>query len=233
MARNAAQPRLATRSPQQASSLATAAAQLIAAQASAGLVGVVIAAGAIAAAFALYSKYKATASKQEVPTFEQGGQLVGGYVEGPRHSQQGILLRDRARAFYEIEGGEFVTNRKATRKHRHLLEAINSDRLNSINTDRLPDYFAGAIDRSSVHLRGLRDLAGKVTPPPVPSTDYRPAPLDRDSIAERLEQATAAAAERVAQTIENRPIFLTDPKTGKVTEYTLKPLKRSKKTVSR
>ena len=55
--------------------------------------------------------------------YAHGGQLDGGVAQGPRHPQGGIkVLGGRA----EIEGGEFITNRRSTASNIDLLEFINS-----------------------------------------------------------------------------------------------------------
>ena len=67
------------------------------------LIPFVVALGAIQAA---------TIAATPIPKFEKGG-----LVKGPRHSQGGVLA--------ELEGDEYITNRKATKRNRPLLEAIN------------------------------------------------------------------------------------------------------------
>lgn len=53
--------------------------------------------------------------------FEQGG-----VVNGPSHSEGGVPFTVQGRAGYEMEGGEFIVNKKATAMHRDLLERINN-----------------------------------------------------------------------------------------------------------
>lgn len=67
-------------------------------------------------------------ASQPVPKFEKGG-LVGkpisdGLLSGKPHSAGGVLL--------EAEGGEFIINRKATKNHLPLLEAINDGSISDI-----------------------------------------------------------------------------------------------------
>ena len=49
----------------------------------------------------------------------------GGMVNGPSHSQGGVPFTVQGQSGYEMEGGEFIINKKATAMHRDLLERIN------------------------------------------------------------------------------------------------------------
>ena len=69
-------------------------------------------------------------SKQEFekpPKFEEGGQIPagGGLITGRRHSHGGVKFRAGGR-LNEAEGGEFIVNRKATRRFLPQLHAINA-----------------------------------------------------------------------------------------------------------
>ena len=50
----------------------------------------------------------------------------GGVVNGPSHEQGGVPFTIQGQSGYEMEGGEFIVNKKATAMHRDLLERINS-----------------------------------------------------------------------------------------------------------
>ena len=50
----------------------------------------------------------------------------GGMVSGPSHSEGGVPFTVQGQAGYEMEGGEFIVNKKAASLHRNLLERINS-----------------------------------------------------------------------------------------------------------
>ena len=52
--------------------------------------------------------------------FEQGGM-----VSGPSHSQGGVPFSVQGQGGYEMEGGEFIVNKRATAKHYDLLQRIN------------------------------------------------------------------------------------------------------------
>ena len=50
----------------------------------------------------------------------------GGMVNGPSHDQGGVPFSVQGRSGYEMEGGEFIINKRATAMHRDLLERINN-----------------------------------------------------------------------------------------------------------
>ena len=50
----------------------------------------------------------------------------GGMVEGPSHAEGGVPFSVQGQGGYEMEGGEFIVNKKASAMHRDLLERINS-----------------------------------------------------------------------------------------------------------
>jgi len=49
----------------------------------------------------------------------------GGMVNGPSHNEGGVPFSVQGRSGYEMEGGEFIVNKKATSMHRDLLDRIN------------------------------------------------------------------------------------------------------------
>jgi len=49
----------------------------------------------------------------------------GGMVSGPSHSQGGVPFSVQGQGGYEMEGGEFIVNKRATAKHYDLLQRIN------------------------------------------------------------------------------------------------------------
>lgn len=53
--------------------------------------------------------------------FEQGGM-----VQGPSHQNGGVPFTVQGQGGYEMEGGEFIVNKRAASLHRDLLEKINS-----------------------------------------------------------------------------------------------------------
>jgi len=49
----------------------------------------------------------------------------GGVVSGPSHEQGGVPFTVQGQSGYEMEGGEYIVNKRATAMHRDLLERIN------------------------------------------------------------------------------------------------------------
>jgi hypothetical protein len=49
----------------------------------------------------------------------------GGMVNGPSHAEGGVPFTVQGRGGYEMEGGEYIVNKRATSMHRDLLERIN------------------------------------------------------------------------------------------------------------
>jgi hypothetical protein len=49
----------------------------------------------------------------------------GGVVNGPSHDQGGVPFTVQGKGGYEMEGGEYIVNKRATSMHRDLLERIN------------------------------------------------------------------------------------------------------------
>jgi hypothetical protein len=49
----------------------------------------------------------------------------GGIVSGPSHEQGGVPFTVQGQGGYEMEGGEYIINKRATAMHRDLLERIN------------------------------------------------------------------------------------------------------------
>jgi len=67
------------------------------------------------------AKADAIRQRQFTPVqFEQGGM-----VHGPSHAQGGVPFTVQGRGGYEMEGGEFIVNKRASAMHRDLLERIN------------------------------------------------------------------------------------------------------------
>ena len=50
----------------------------------------------------------------------------GGMVSGPSHAEGGIPFSVKGQGGYEMEGGEFIVNKRASAMHRDLLERINN-----------------------------------------------------------------------------------------------------------
>ena len=50
----------------------------------------------------------------------------GGMVEGPSHAEGGVPFTVQGRGGYEMEGGEYIINKRATAMHKDLLDRINA-----------------------------------------------------------------------------------------------------------
>lgn len=64
----------------------------------------------------------------------------GGMVDGPSHAQGGVPFTVQGQSGYEMEGGEFIVNKRAASLHRDLLEKINNSA--KVNTAPQPMMFA-------------------------------------------------------------------------------------------
>ena len=78
---------------------------------------------AAALATASYSaESKAINQRQFYPTkFAEGG-----LVYGPSHDEGGVPFTVRGQSGYEMEGGEYIVNRKSTQRYKSLLDQINN-----------------------------------------------------------------------------------------------------------
>jgi len=72
--------------------------------------------------------------------FEQGGM-----VSGPSHAEGGVPFTVRGQGGYEMEGGEYIVNKRATAMHRDLLERINKSGMTRPQTGRLKFADGGLI----------------------------------------------------------------------------------------
>lgn len=98
-------------------SLVTASANIIKGFSGIPVVGVVLGLAAVAAMIAGF--IAAQSKVKDATQFAKGGLLTG-----KRHSEGGIRIPGTN---IEVEGNEFITNRRATAKYLPLLEAINKD----------------------------------------------------------------------------------------------------------
>ena len=75
------------------------------------------------------SQISAIGKRQFIPrTFAEGG-----VVEGPSHEEGGVPFTVRGQSGYEMEGGEYIINKKSAIKYKSLLDEIN-------NTRKTPKY---------------------------------------------------------------------------------------------
>ena len=73
----------------------------------------------------------------------------GGVVNGPSHAQGGVPFTVQGQGGYEMEGGEFVVNKRATAMHRDLLERINSSYRTSPQIGRMKFAQGGIVTASA------------------------------------------------------------------------------------
>lgn len=132
---------------QQGAAIATGVAQLIAKGASRGIVGLFLVGGAIALLFKIFAnaKKQAAAAASTTVKFAKGGLLAG-----PSHDAGGI-----PGSSVELEGGEYVVNKKATARALPLLEAINNAGLDNSS-------LAGLMIPAGL-VSGLNQASGKKT----------------------------------------------------------------------
>lgn len=133
LARRSANAQLAVDSLQQASSLATAAGNIVKAESNKGLLGVAFAIGAIAFMFKIFAQAKANALKfSEPPKLRRGRRLTG-----PSHEEGGIdiYFPNENRPRFNAERGEWVVNREASEEHDKHLSNINSGKYRGVKID--------------------------------------------------------------------------------------------------
>jgi hypothetical protein len=126
----------------QASNLITASAKIFNALASIPFVGVPLAIATIGLMTGAFITAKVKAFQMVNDQKQTFGE--GGYIDGNSHTQGGRKYRAvDGSGVVELEGGEYVTNRKSTAKYADLLEAINNDDLAGMNEDALRDMLHG------------------------------------------------------------------------------------------
>ena len=95
------------------------------------------------------------AAIKQTPIYEDGG-----VIRGKRHSQGGVpVLGGQA----EVEGGEFITNRKSTKANLGLLEMINSKK-SAVTADDLMAYFNGKTPKVRVNRTANKFAEGGMLP---------------------------------------------------------------------
>lgn len=155
--RKAANQRLVFDSIQQASKLALAAASVINAEAKNGLLGIILAAGGIALLFSIMAGAKANAAKaSQIPKLRKGGEL-----RGKSHEDGGIPMVVDGQLVAEAEGGEFVVNRKTTKRHKGFISELNAgkydhlDRLTVVDPTRQHKQNIRIVNPTRNHLSGM------------------------------------------------------------------------------
>ena len=78
--------------------------------------------------------------------FEQGG-----LVQGPSHQDGGIPFTVQGQSGYEMEGGEFIVNKKASALHRQLLESINNSAKPNVSVQPTKFATGGVVNNTVVN----------------------------------------------------------------------------------
>ncbi len=155
-------------------------------------IGIMSAITAALASVAYGSQLSAINKRQFIPkTFAEGG-----VVEGPSHQEGGVPFTVRGQSGYEMEGGEYIINKKSAIKYKSLLDEIN-------NTRKTPKYkFAtggvvGRIDNNESKKVELLEAIAQATTDTVINTG-RPvkafvssSELNNDSNARRIKERNA------------------------------------------
>jgi len=91
------------------------------------------------------AKADAIRQRQFTPVqFEQGGM-----VHGPSHAQGGVPFTVQGRGGYEMEGGEFIVNKRASAMHRDLLERINGSSRSNTPVGRTNFALGGIVEKAT------------------------------------------------------------------------------------
>jgi hypothetical protein len=145
---------------QQAAALALSIARLISTWSSlpfgVGLVAAFAQGAAVVASFAsIQARLKANASSS---TLRKGGKL-----KGPSHEGGGVAMIDRrtGQQMAEAEGGEWVVNKVASKKHHDLIEALNEGDMGKAQKAAIRDLLGNNIALESDKVREVVTLKEK------------------------------------------------------------------------
>lgn len=150
-------------SAQQASSLTTAAANLIKTWST-----IPFGTG-LAAAFALITSMVATflsikgrveSASQPKQSLGAGGRIDYGLIKGRSHQQGGIEIGNTG---IFVEGNEYVTNKTSTQKYYPLLEAINRDNFSGLSATQWPDFPTMALSQDMIDKISAEKKQAKVS----------------------------------------------------------------------
>lgn len=92
--------------------------------------------------------------------FEQGGM-----VEGPSHAEGGVPFTVQGQGGYEMEGGEFIVNKRSASMHRDLLERINNSGRTAAQTGTQVFANGGTVaaQQAGMSLEYLEQIAAATT----------------------------------------------------------------------
>ena len=74
----------------------------------------------------------------------------GGMVNGPSHSEGGVPFTVQGQGGYEMEGGEFIVNKRAASLHRSLLDKINGSARPNIPNQPMKYAQGGFINSNNI-----------------------------------------------------------------------------------
>lgn len=146
----------AIESIEQATSLVTSAANIFKFSSKLGPIGLGIAAGSIALLLTLFKSFKNKAASEVTP-IEYG---EGGELDGLPHSRGGMRI-EGSNVF--VEGGEYITKKRQTKKYKSLLEAVNDDRLKHMTPFQIFKLIGG--DWSGLTKSAFAGLASPMSDP--------------------------------------------------------------------
>lgn len=73
----------------------------------------------------------------------------GGMVEGPSHADGGVPFTVQGNSGYEMEGGEFIINKRAASLHRDLLERINGSAKPNVPAQPMKFAQGGVVNKTT------------------------------------------------------------------------------------
>lgn len=84
----------------------------------------------------------------------------GGFVSGPSHDDGGVPFTVQGRGGYEMEGGEFIVNKRAAQLHKNVLERINNSTRPTVQNGKLMFETGGVIPINGITASTLQSSAG-------------------------------------------------------------------------
>lgn len=206
--RQAAARQLLIDSAQQASSLATGAANVLKAESNKGLLGILFAFGAIATLFSLFARAKALSkSSVEIPKYAEGGEIDDdGFVYGNSHVNNGVKFATKKGNAVELEGGEHVTRKSVAVENKQFLKKFNAGVYSGLSLETVLDTI----------------LAGNQATDSVESYQNSVS----ESMAYKIVEASKTGADKIVNAINSKPLIapkgghkeITYTQSGKITK---------------
>lgn len=130
----------------------------------------------------------------------------GGYVEGRSHDSGGEKYYSNTNKILEIEGGEFVTKKRQTKKFGKLLEAINDD--NFTKFDKNDEAFRSMLHSMGIHLEDEAIEKSTNESKEVRAKEifisYGKKDTDADNYLKKISENTSVLAEDVKNRVEEK-----------------------------